>query len=501
MSHASDDPEIAALRDEVTAIKKSYEDRIASLEARIAEMEQAKQAEKTRYQNIEKKATSAAAAASRNTKALAVQKATSIEQTNEALQNELDAADDISRGFTFNGYFRSGLGVDSTGNTMEAFRNPLAQAKYRLGNEDDTYVETAFGYHFQNLPEDVDFSVHFRPAYSIPRSSTSDSTISLREAFAQAKGVWFDQKDISFWAGQRFYNRYDVHMNDFYYLDMSGFGGGVEHIPIGDFGKLSVAWLGGSIDKLNSNGSGEVDQKSGKNSLDLRLSDVDLLGGKGMFWFDLANIKDSEMPNNQNVRVNGGNGFAIGLIHDYQSWCDGNIRTALQYGRGAASNFKATEPDYNFVAAPDGQPPTELNSDDVHHFRLVNDTVIRPSDQLNLSATLVYDYYDTGLAANGSVNWFSLGLRPVYYFNDYLSLALEAGVDHGDQSGGLSGEVYKITFAPQISPARDIFSRPAIRLFFTYAAWSDDLIGTVAPQNYGDASEGFNMGVQAEAWW
>ena len=32
--------------------------------------------------------------------------------------------------------------------------------------------------------------------------------------------------DIRIWAGQRYYQRMDIHINDFYYLDMSGYGAG-----------------------------------------------------------------------------------------------------------------------------------------------------------------------------------------------------------------------------------------------------------------------------------
>lgn len=501
MVYAVEDADLESLRNEVSAAKQSYEGRIAKLEARILEMEKAKQADQAKIQKVEKQAVAASSVAASNAAALKSKSGVSKESA-EMIRKEMDAYD-VTRGFTFSGYFRSGLGVDSSGNSMQAFKNPLAQSKYRLGNEDDTYVETAFGYSFPDLdlPDGVEFSVGFRPSYSVPRTNGSKATFSWREAFAQAKGVWAANPDASFWAGQRFYNRYDVHMTDYYYLDMSGFGGGVENIAVGDVGTLAVAWLGGSIDKLDSNGSGTISEANGKNSLDIRLSDLNVPGGKGMIWLDIANVKDSVQPNGKNVEVKGGTGAAIGLMHESEGWWGGTNRAVIQYGVGAASNFKATEPDYGIVEAPSGDPATQIDSGDVKHFRFVNDLVVKPSDQWHMSGTMVYDHYDAGLSDNGAVNWFSAGVRPVYFINDYLSLAFEAGVDHGSQSGGISGEVYKLTFAPQISPAKDIFSRPSIRLFFTYAAWSDELIGKVAPESYGNDSQGFNMGVQAEAWW
>src|SRR5215510_5119554 len=49
-------------------------------------------------------------------------------------------------GFRFHGYLRSGFGVDGTGKGQQPFQAPLAPAKYRLGNEAETYLETTFAY-------------------------------------------------------------------------------------------------------------------------------------------------------------------------------------------------------------------------------------------------------------------------------------------------------------------------------------------------------------------
>jgi maltoporin len=46
-------------------------------------------------------------------------------------------------GFRFHGYLRSGFGVDGTGKGQQPFIAPLAGSKYRLGNEAETYLESA----------------------------------------------------------------------------------------------------------------------------------------------------------------------------------------------------------------------------------------------------------------------------------------------------------------------------------------------------------------------
>lgn len=502
--HAAEENEdsLLEIKDEIKLLKNSYEDRIAKLEARLLEMENKKLADERKIQRVEKQVQATSVVAVNNTAKLKSVKQDFTDSNAETIKIQLDD-NEVTRGLTFNGYFRSGIGTDDSGNSMEAFKAPNSQSKYRLGNEAETYVETAFGYTFPelDLPDGVEFSIGLRPSYSVPNANSDKSTFSWREAYAQAKGVWAGQEQASFWAGQRFYDRYDVHMSDFYYLDMSGFGGGVENIELGDIADLSIAWIGGSIDKLDSSGSALLDGVSGKNSLDIRFSDLSVPGGKGMIWLDIANVKDSKQPNGSNVEILGSTGAAFGFLHEAEDIFGGTNRAMVQYGFGAASNFKSTEPDYGVIAPPNDQDPLTVDYSDVTHFRFTNDLVIKPSDHWSMQATAVYDSYDTGLAENGQVDWFSFGLRPVYYLNDYFSLALEAGVDHTRQKGGDSGEVYKITFAPQISPGKGYFSRPSIRLFFTYAAWSDDFVGKVSPQNYGGDSQGLNIGVQAEAWW
>ena len=46
--------------------------------------------------------------------------------------------------FEFHGYFRSGYGLNSVGGQQVAFAAPGAGAKYRLGNETETYAELIF---------------------------------------------------------------------------------------------------------------------------------------------------------------------------------------------------------------------------------------------------------------------------------------------------------------------------------------------------------------------
>src|SRR5204863_8999908 len=94
----------------------------------------------------------------------------------------------------------------------------------------------------------VSYSTAENFSYDSLNNQAQGNDFALRQAFIEAGNVFQNAPDVRFWAGQRYYQRHDIHINDFYYLDMSGYGGGVEDVPLGDFAKLQLAWLGGSVD-------------------------------------------------------------------------------------------------------------------------------------------------------------------------------------------------------------------------------------------------------------
>jgi maltoporin len=53
-----------------------------------------------------------------------------------------------------------------------------------------------------------------------------------------------------------------------------------------------------------------------------------------------------------------------------------------------------------------------------------------------------------------------------------------------DSGTGQDGVLYKLTLAPQVSLGDRFFSRPVIRAFVTYAAWSDGFKGQIGGNDY-----------------
>ena len=69
----------------------------------------------------------------------------------------------------------------------------------------------------------------------------------------------------------------------------------------------------------------------------------------------------------------------------------------------------------------------------------------------------------------------------------------------------VSGYVNKITAAIMLSPAKKFMSRPELRMYATFASWSDDFIGLTGTgpkdSSYTTEDEGWNVGLQIEHIW
>jgi maltoporin len=429
-----------------------------------------------------------------------------VEENTEETANQQELLDRSPLDFEFHGYFRAGMGINGNGESMEAFQAPYAGSKYRLGNEAEAYIELTYIQNF--LPESlqkngVDFSIVFTLAYVTPTSSNNDfdTSTTVREAYAKAKGVWAAQKEAVFWAGNRYYQQVDVHMNDFFFRDMAGFGGGIEDVHLGDNLNMALAWLGGSIDSLNSDGSvvGEDEFRLNKNTLDLCFYGMDTGIGKLSIALDIVNFKGDtiDLDTVNDVRLQNSTGYSITSILESDLSKNLKNRFVLQYGTAAADNFKAV------MDAPIGvnwASGMVFDMDDTWRFRVMDDILIENGSPISLQGLVLYERYDNGLN-EGGLDWISTGLRPIYHFGDYFSLALEAGADYTSKEGEESGVLGKLTFAPQITPQSTHFSRPAIRAYLTYARWSDGFEGQVAPIAYSDEQDGISAGVQVEAWW
>src|SRR5258707_2269328 len=190
----------------------------------------------------------------------------------EKLQEQVSA-------FEFHGYFRSGYGANSVGGQQVAFQAPGADAKYRLGNEAETYAELIFVNNWLNPSNNpgkawmkTEFMVEANTSNSASYASfpngLGNDQFRLREAFISAGNLLESQPNAKFWAGERYYRRQHIDINDFYPLDISGYGAGVEELNV-RIGKMAVGYLAGARpDIVTENGA------LAKSNVDVRLYDV-----------------------------------------------------------------------------------------------------------------------------------------------------------------------------------------------------------------------------------
>ena len=394
--------------------------------------------------------------------------------------------------FEFHGYFRSGYGLNSVGGQQVAFAAPGAGAKYRLGNETETYAELIFVNNWIN-PEQNSDKAWMKSEVMIEANTTNSANYAnfpqgfgndqfrFREAFVQAGNVFESQPDAKFWAGERYYRRQHVEINDFYPLDMSGYGGGVEDLNV-RVGKLAVAFISGARpDIVTSNGY------LSKSNIDVRL--YDLKGPFGLWgvWFDYATSKGGETPAGTTVPTTAG--YAFGVRHQRLEWHGGYHTFSVQYGTGAASNFSSVL----------DNPTPFLQSS--ARLLVVEQLLYQPNERFAIMPLFIYQRYKDGNPQHGWNDWVSFGARPQVFFTKYISLAFEGGFDHTNSPGQFDGWLRKFTIAPQIGAGRKFYSRPVLRAFLTYASWSGGFRGLVGGIPYFDRTNGLTYGLQAETWW
>ena len=410
--------------------------------------------------------------------------------------------------FEFHGYVRSGYGLNSDGGQQVAFQAPGTEAKYRLGNETETYGEFIFVNNWLN-PEEHPDQAWIKTEIMI-EANTTDSTnyaafpqtvvngqvtsggndqFRLREAFVRGGHFFGDsQPGAIFWAGERYYRRQHIEIDDFYPLDISGYGAGFEDVRLGNT-KLAVAFLAGARPDITTQNGNYA-----KSNIDVRLYDVK--GPWGLYggWFDFATSKGGTTPTGTVIPTSSGEAFGFKFQH--LEWHGGYHAFSIQYGTGVASNFSS--PGSGTVV----ENPTPF-IDSQAQFLITEQVLLQPNDKFAIMPIFVYQRTKDGNPLHPWQQWVSFGARPEIFFSKYLSLAFEGGFDH---THSLVAPVYdgwlrKFTIAPQIGAGRKFFSRPVLRAFLTYGNWSDGLRGFVGGIPFQNRTYGLTYGVQAETWW
>jgi maltoporin len=509
-----------SLQQQLQDLKQQYEQTTKELQQRITALEQQieneKRVDKTKEGAISatelaQEAARGAVSGSSHNVGAKYQGQLPLQPTYDELQEAETKIEGLQRqigAFEFHGYLRSGYGLNSEGGEQVAFQAPGAEAKYRLGNEAETYGEFIFVNNWLNPQEHPDqawvkteIMIEANTTNSTSYTAFPDTIVNgvalsggndqfrLREAFVRGGHFLGDsQPDAIFWAGERYYRRQHIEINDFYPLDLSGYGAGVEDLRLG-VGKLAVAFLAGARPDITTQNGNYA-----KSNIDVRFYDVKGPWGTYSGWFDFATSKGGRTPDNTVIPTSSGEAF--GFKFQQLEWHGGYTAFGIQYGTGVASNFSS-----NGSGTVVENPTPFLNSQ--AQLLITEQLLLQPNDKFAIMPIFVYQRTKDGNPMHPWQQWVSFGARPVVFFNKYLSLAFEGGFDHTHSTVAplYDGWLRKFTIAPQIGAGRKFFSRPVLRAFLTYGNWSDGLRGFVGGIPFQNRTDGFTYGVQAETWW
>ncbi|WP_312828745.1 maltoporin, partial [Pantoea anthophila] len=407
----------------------------------------------------------------------------------------------------FTGYARSGIGWTGSGGEQQCFQATGAQSKYRLGNECETYAELKLG---QEVWKEGDKSFYFdtNVAYSVAQQNDWEATSpAFREANVKGKNLIDALPGSTLWAGKRFYQRHDVHMIDFYYWDISGPGAGLEDVDLG-FGKLSFAATrsseaGGSY-TFSSDRIRDFATSTANDVFDVRLAGLET-NPDGVLELGVdygrANARDD-------YRLEDGaskDGWMFTAEHT-QSMLKGYNKFVLQYATDAMTT--------QGKGVPQG---TSLNNNG-DMYRILDHGAISLAERWDLMYVAMYQNID--LDNDRGTEWYTVGVRPMYKWTPIMSTLLELGYDNvkSQQASERNGQ-YKVTLAQQWQAGDSIWSRPALRLFATYAKWDEkwgynkdsagDLTTFASADSTGNGiltnsrgnNDEFTFGAQMEIWW
>ncbi|EGR4328689.1 maltoporin LamB [Vibrio cholerae] len=369
----------------------------------------------------------------------------------------------------FNGYFRAGTGISGNGDADISFqKNGIG----RLGNENDNYYE--FGFAEELKTGEQTWKVESMIAQgNNGAKGWEDGDFNVAQFNVQAKGLLASDQEAVMWAGKRYYQRKDIHITDFYFLNTSGTGGGIENLSIGNQ-KLSVALIQ----------DGETDNSSGY-IFDARLANIGLWENATLELAVAYNFATEK-----NTKTEDADNGVMGTAILHQGLSNGFNQTVFQYG---TAGYGAQVANFGGSGAYYGRGSVDNN--DANGFRLLNWGVINLGESWEMGHQLAYlSGSDIG-TAKADIDQYSVVVRPMYKWNDTMRTVFEAGYNSGDNDKGEDFEYSKFTVAQAWAMGNSFWARPELRVYGSYLT---DHEGTTFGSK-GDSD--FVMGIQVEAWW
>ncbi len=405
----------------------------------------------------------------------------------------------------FNGYMRSGIGATGSGGEQMCFQADGSPYKHRLGNECETYAEIALSAPLYEEGNKA-MGVHTLLAHSVDqRNDWEESPSAVREMYVSGQNMVESFEGSNLWAGKRFYQRRDVHQIDYYYLANAGAGAGIENIDVG-FAKLSAAWVRNTSEALfdaNIAGSGQTMADFSGNNLDLRLDGISTNSNGELSLVGIYGMYSEAADQDFNIENQKDNGVFVMAEHTQGDFFGGFNKFSVSYATDAMAGIGASGQlrgfGYENMADEGDDPVYRTDSNEGSWYRLLNWGVVDLGESTAMSYVVNYENYDKD--DNKGSTLFTVGVRPQYNWNNNLSTILDLGYDvvefqdAAKANGSEDNKLAKVTIAQQWQAGPNVFARPALRAFATYAK-SDQYISRDS-----SSKDEVTFGFQAEAWW
>jgi len=477
-AQSADQSDMNALKAQMNQMQRQYEQRIEAMEAKMKALE-----------------SNQGSGSILNTRVLT--DANGTEEPGKAPAPMLDESflKSLTRNFTFNMYVRAGFMFNGNGGAgtfnFEAPDNPAG--RWRLGNENDFYMEPSWNqaHILGDSPDVADVSFRFTPNFfthgiyhesflttgnSGFNGTNSDFQVGMREAFVEMKNVFKSAPEITFWGGERFYDRWNIDPNDWFWLDTSGFGVGAYNIHLGP-GNLYLAWIGANHDTLNLLTNANQVNSIGdqfEQTWDVRYRDIDIGFGKlnliaignyikggvvtpngGQTFTNVRGVTD--VVNVQSSDAYGGGG---GIIWEYDYGNKSSFRLFGLFGWGV-TNFSA-ENLGNSIAAFEQGVNGKVTGKSEPNVHLITPAVSTPA-RASLATGVVTPAVNTNAVYAGNINpypathEFRAGIEWVWNVTECFSYDLWAYWDENNQGYTTVGQTGVTNQFATAGKTRDFF--------------------------------------------
>jgi maltoporin len=307
------------------------------------------------------------------------------------------------------GYMRLQTSFDHPKENL-CFKAPGANSKYRLGNECETWMELGLK---ESIYLDNGIKIHnqLRPIFMGANEQSIDF-FDWGEAYTQISHP--THSDVKVWLGRKYFRRYDSHMTDYWYLNLNGFGAGVEdlHLP---YVSLAYSFL---VESLSTS---LVNQATPTN---LYSHDLRLIKEFKTLSFELF-LNYMVLPSkvfNASYRIQDESGKAFGLRISQKNFLSSTFEKSSQamaffLGDGLAKSAGEYLPYLSQELKRDSLLDNLLQKKEIkaasswrilHHSSIENST-------FGLMSNFLYEHKDEQKYANSAQNWLSFGLRPYWF--------------------------------------------------------------------------------------